>query len=103
MSDFIGKLAKGFAAAKAAIGSDAAGEERQLAMEHGGTLKVQPRIKRPEGRLMVRVETPLGEGLARLDLSPADARALATELIAFADNAAATQAKPIAVQRNPEE
>ena len=98
--DISDKLAKGLAAAKAAVGSEALGEEKPIGLEHGGTLKVQKRIKRPEGRLILRLETPLGEGLARIDLSPQDARALGIELIVFADAAAAMQAKHIDVKRD---
>jgi hypothetical protein len=92
--DFITKLAKGLAAARNAVGSEELAPQRALALEAGGSLNLQPRRKRETGLRVIRIETPLGEGLARIDLSAADARALADELIAFA-NTAADEAKPV--------
>lgn len=93
--DFINKLAKGFAAVQATVGSDELSEKSPLTLEGGGTLNLQHRRKREDRQRFIRVETPIGEGLARIDLSPADARALAAALISFADTAA-DDAKPVA-------
>jgi hypothetical protein len=99
--DFINKLAKGLAAVQATVGSDELGPVQPLALEAGGTLKLQPRRKRETGMRMLRLETPLGEGLARIDLSATDARALAEALTNFA-NSAADDARPIATLARPE-
>jgi hypothetical protein len=99
--DFITKLAKGLAAVQATVGSDELAPVQPLALEAGGTLNLQPRRKRENGQRMLRLETPLGEGLARIDLSAADARALAEALIAFA-NSMADDAKPVATLPRPE-
>ncbi len=93
--DFLNKIAKGFAAVQATVGSDELSEKSPLALEAGGTLNLQHRRKREDARRFIRLETPLGEGLARIDLTPADARALAAALAAFADTAA-EDARPIA-------
>jgi hypothetical protein len=92
--DFINKLAKGLAAAKAAVGSDELGPPSSLPLEAGGSLRLQPRRRRETGLRVIRLETPLGDGLARIDLSAADARALSEALAAFADSAA-DEAKPV--------
>jgi len=92
--DFITKLAKGIAAVQATVGSDELGPVQPLALEAGGTLKLQARRKRETGLRMLRLETPLGEGLARIDLSAADARALAEALTLFA-NSVADDARPV--------
>jgi hypothetical protein len=92
--DFLTKIAKGFAAVQATVGSDELSEKIPLALEEGGTLNLQHRRKREDRRRFIRLETPLGEGLARIDLTAADARALAAALIAFADTAA-EDARPI--------
>jgi len=97
--DFLGKLAKGLAAARNAVGSDELAPARSLELEAGGSLTVQPRRKRETGVRVIRVETPLGEGLARIDLSAADARALADALVAFADEAGAAEAKAVTARR----
>ena len=86
--DFINRLAKGFAAVQATVGSEELDAKRPLALEGGGTLTLQARRKREDGQRFVRVETPLGEGLARIDLSAADARTLAEALTAFANSSA---------------
>ncbi len=93
--DFINKLAKGLAAAKAAVGSEELGPQSSLPLEAGGSLTLQTRRRRETGLRVIRLETPLGEGLARIDLSAADARALAEALGAFADSAA-DDARPVA-------
>jgi hypothetical protein len=93
--DFINKLAKGLAAAKAAVGTEELGVSRSLPLEAGGSLNLQPRRRRESGLRVIRLETPLGEGLARIDLSASDARALGEALIAFADTAA-EDARPVA-------
>jgi hypothetical protein len=92
--DFINKLARGLAAAKAAVGSEELGLTQSISLEAGGSLNVQPRRRRETGLRVIRIETPLGEGLARIDLSAADARALAEALAAFADTAA-DDARPV--------
>jgi hypothetical protein len=93
--DFITKLAKGLAAVQATVGSDELGSKTALPLEGGGTLNLQARRKRETAQRLIRIETPLGEGLARIDLSAADARALAEALTNFA-NSMAEDAKPIA-------
>lgn len=93
--DFITKIAKGFAAVQATVGSDELGPKQPLTLEAGGTLNLQARRKRETSQRLLRLETPLGEGLARIDLSAADARALAEALTAFA-NSVADDAKPVA-------
>jgi hypothetical protein len=93
--DFINKLARGLAAAKAAVGTEELGSSRSLPLEAGGSLTLQPRRRRESGLRVIRLETPLGEGLARIDLSAADARALSEALAAFADTAA-EDALPVA-------
>lgn len=97
--DFLTKLAKGLAAARNAVGSDELAPARSLELEAGGSLTVQPRRKRETGMRVIRVETPLGDGLARIDLSTADARALVEALAAFADETGAAEARPIAARR----
>jgi hypothetical protein len=86
--DLITKLAKGLAAAKAAVGSEQLSAPRSLQLEAGGSLSLQARRKRESGMRVVRIETPIAEGLARIDLTPADARALASALTDYADMAA---------------
>lgn len=86
--DFLTKLAKGLAAARAAVGSDELGPARNLRLEAGGSLSLQARRKREGAQRVVRIETPIAEGLARIDLTPADARALASALTDYADMAA---------------
>ncbi len=98
--EFINKLAKGLAAAKAAVGSEELGLAQSLTLEAGGSLNIQPRRRRETGLRVIRIETPLGEGLARIDLSAADARALAEALAAFADTAA-DDARPVAAISPP--
>lgn len=93
--DFINRIAKGLAAVQATVGSDELGPKQPIALETGGTLNLQPRRKREDRQRFVRIETPLGEGLARIDLSASDARALAEALTQFA-NSVADDAKPIA-------
>lgn len=93
--DFITKIAKGLAAVQATVGSDELGPKQPLTLEAGGTLTLQARRKREDKQRIVRIETPLGEGLARIDLSAADARALAEALTSFA-NSVAEDAKPVA-------
>ena len=95
--DFLTKIAKGFAAAKAAVGSDELGPARSLMLEAGGSLSLQARRKRDNALRVVRLETPIAEGLARIDLTPADARALASALTDYA-NMAAEDAKIISHQ-----
>ncbi|MCX7341906.1 MAG: hypothetical protein NT037_15550 [Hyphomicrobiales bacterium] len=92
--DFITKIARGIAAVQATVGSDELGPQQPLALEAGGTLNLQARRKRETSQRIMRLETPLGEGLARIDLSAADARALAEALTAFA-NSVADDAKPV--------
>jgi hypothetical protein len=92
--DFITKIAKGLAAVQATVGSDELGPKQPLALEAGGTLNLQARRKRETSQRIMRLETPLGEGLARIDLSAADARALAEALTTFA-NSVADDARPI--------
>jgi hypothetical protein len=92
--DLISKLARGFAAVQATVGSDELGPQQPLKLEAGGTLNLQARRKREDKQRFVRLETPLGEGLARIDLSAADARALAEALTTFA-NSVADDARPI--------
>lgn len=92
--DFLTKLAKGFAAVQATVGSDELSPQQPLSLEGGGTLNLQHRRKREDKQRFIRLETPLGEGLARIDLTPQDARALAAALAAFADSAA-EDARPI--------
>lgn len=94
--DFITKIAKGLAAVQATVGSDELGPKQPLALEAGGTLNLQARRKRETSQRIMRLETPLGEGLARIDLSAADARALAEALMNFADSVA-EDAKPVPV------
>ena len=100
--DFITKLAKGLAAVQATVGSDEIGPRHGLTLEAGSTLNLQARRKRETGLRMLRLETPLGEGLARIDLSAADARALAEALTRFADGAA-EEARPVAPLPPPSE
>jgi hypothetical protein len=100
--DFITKIAKGLAAVQATVGSDELGAKQPLALEAGGTLNLQARRKRETGQRMLRLETPLGEGLARIDLSPADARALAEALTVFA-NSVADDAKQVTAITKPAE
>ena len=92
--DFITKLAKGLAAVQATVGSDELGPKQPITLEAGGTLNLQARRKRETSQRILRLETPLGEGLARIDLSAADARALAEALTNFA-NSVADDAKAI--------
>ena len=92
--DFITKLAKGLAAAKAAVGSEELGPAHTIRLEAGGSLSLQARRKRESAQRVVRIETPISEGLARIDLSAADARALASALVDYA-NMAADDAKVI--------
>lgn len=100
--DLINKIAKGLAAVQATVGSDELGPKRPLTLETGGTLNLQARRKRETSQRIMRLETPLGEGLARIDLSAADARALAEALMNFA-NSAADDAKPVASLSKPAE
>lgn len=100
--DFLTKIAKGFAAVQATVGSDELAPQRPLGLEGGGTLNLQHRRRREDKRRFIRLETPLGEGLARIDLTPADARALAAALVEFADSAA-EDAQPIAAPQAPTE
>ncbi len=100
--DFITKIAKGLAAVQATVGSDELGPKHPLPLETGGTLNLQARRKRETGQRMLRLETPLGEGLARIDLSAADARALADQLTVFA-NSVADDARPVADMTKPTE
>jgi hypothetical protein len=86
--DFLTKLGKGLAAARAAIGSDELGRPHSLALEAGGSVTLQARRRRESGLRVVRIETPMGEGLARIDLTAADARALAAALTDYANMAA---------------
>ncbi len=81
-------LAKGVAAARGAVGSEEIGLSQSLPLETGGSLTLQARRKRESGQRIIRLETPLGEGLARIDMTPADARALASALTDYADMAA---------------
>jgi hypothetical protein len=92
--DFINKIAKGLAAAQAAVGSDELGQKHNLPLEAGGAVTLQARRKRDTGRRVIRLETPLGDGLARIDLTPADARLVAEALMLMA-NAAADDARAI--------
>ena len=86
--DFLAKLARGFAAAKAAVGSEELGPARSIQLEAGGSLSLQARRKRESALRVVRIETPIAEGLARIDLTAADARALASALTDYANMAA---------------
>ncbi|MGL4437749.1 MAG: hypothetical protein ACRCUE_00605 [Bosea sp. (in: a-proteobacteria)] len=100
--DFITKIAKGLAAVQATVGSDELEPKQPLTLEAGGTLNLQARRKRETSQRIMRLETPLGEGLARIDLSAADARALAEALLNFA-NTVADDAKPVAdLAKQPE-
>jgi hypothetical protein len=84
--DFIDKLSKGLAAARAVMGSDALGETKELPLDGpSSSVKVGLRRKRDGGAPFVRVELPSGNGFFSLDLTPRDARVLAEELNAFAD------------------
>jgi hypothetical protein len=86
--DFIDKLAKGFAAAKAVMGSDAVGETRELTLDGpSASVKVGLRRKRDGGSTFVRVELPSGNGFFSLDLTPRDADVLAEELRRLAEAA----------------
>lgn len=100
--DFITKIAKGLAAVQATVGSDELGPKQPLTLEVGGTLNLQARRRRETSQRIIRLETPLGEGLARIDLSAADARALAEALMQFA-NSVADDAKPVAALSRPAE
>ena len=100
--DFITKLARGLAAVQATVGSDELGPKQPITLEAGGTLNLQARRKRETSQRMLRLETPLGEGLARIDLSSADARALAEALLLFA-NSVADDAKPVSEISKPTE
>lgn len=100
--DFITKIARGLAAVQATVGSDELGPKQPLALEAGGTLNLQARRKREDKQRFVRIETPLGEGLARIDLSAADARALAEALTNFA-NTVAEDARQVADLSKPSE
>ena len=91
------KIAKGFAAVQATIGSDPLGPKTPLPLDGGGTLNLQARRKRETSQRLIRIETPLGEGLARIDLSATDARALAQALTDFA-NSTAEDAKAITAE-----
>ncbi len=97
---FFDKLAKGFAAVQATVGSDELSEKMPLTLEGGGKLTLQIRRRREDQKRFIRVETPLGEGLARIDLLPSDARALSEALVSFA-NTAADEAKPIEATPEP--
>jgi hypothetical protein len=97
--DLLGRIANGLAAARAAVGSDEASPVRELLCEDTSIrLKVGLRRKRPDGPDFIRIETKFGDGLARIDLSPADARMLGNTLITMADDHAAAAAKPIALR-----
>jgi hypothetical protein len=96
---FVTKLARGLGAAIASVGSDSLGEGREFPLESGGTLRLEPRRRRPDGPDLIRIETPLGEGLARIDLTAADARMLAADLLAYADAAAGAAARPVEAKR----
>ncbi len=98
--DFINRIARGLAAAQAAVGSDELGQKHALPLEAGGSVTLQARRKRDSGRRVIRLETPLGDGLARIDMTPADARLLAEALTLMA-NTAAEDAKPVARQITP--
>lgn len=94
--DFLNRVAKGLAAARSVVGSDEIGPKTVLACEDGKTrINIEPRRRRPDGPVFVRVATPIGDGWAQLDLSPHDARALGEALIAFADERAALEARPL--------
>lgn len=94
--DFLSRIANGLSAARAAIGSDEILPARRLTCEDTGTrLNVGLRRKRPEGPDFIRIETKFGDGLARIDLSPADARMLGNTLVGMVDDHAAAAAKPI--------
>lgn len=95
--DLLTKLARGMAAARNAVGSEELGDAHVIQLESGGSLSCQPRRKRETGQRILRLETPLAEGLARIDLTPADARALALALETYADTAA-DDARPVAAQ-----
>lgn len=95
--DFLNRVAKGLAAARSVVGSDEIAPKTVLACEDGKTrINLEPRRRRPDGPVFVRVVTPIGDGWAQIDLSPHDARALGEALVAFADERAVLEAKPVA-------
>lgn len=97
--DFLNRLANGLSAVRAAVGSDEVSPPRLLVCEDTGTrLNVGVRRKRPNGPDFIRIETKFGDGLARIDLSPADARMLGNTLITMVDDHAAAAARPIALR-----
>lgn len=86
--DFIDRLAKGFAAAKAVMGSDPVGETREVPLDGpSASVKVGLRRKRDGNATFVRVELPSGNGFFSLDLTPRDADVLAEELTRLARQA----------------
>jgi hypothetical protein len=87
--DFFDRLARGVAAARAVMGSDALGLETYLPGDDGKKLvRVEERRRRETGQVFLRLSSPLAEGVTGLDLSPSEARAVAASLLAFADRAA---------------
>jgi hypothetical protein len=97
--DLLGRIANGLSAARAAIGSDEVTPTRQLVCEDTGTrLNVGIRRKRADGPDFIRIETKFGDGMARIDLSPADARMLGNVLMSMVDDHAAASARPIALR-----
>lgn len=100
--DFLERLARGVAAARAVMGSDALGLETYLPGDDGRKLvRIEERRRRETGHVFLRLSSPLAEGVTGLDLSASEARALAAALTAFADRAAG-QAPQIAPPGEPE-
>jgi hypothetical protein len=100
--DFLDRLARGVAAARAVMGSDPLGIEAYLPGDDGKKLvRMEERRRRETGNVFLRLSSPLAEGVTGLDLSPSEARALATALIVFADKASGL-ALPVATPGEPE-
>lgn len=100
--DFLNRIAKGIEAARAAIGSDEIAPPEVLVTGRDGVrLKVGPRRKKPDGPDFIRIESPIGDGWAQIDLPLADARRLGEMLIAQAEARAALAAKPVATLEPP--
>lgn len=95
--NLIGKLAKGFAAARQVMGSDLLAESEPVAIGKGiARAPIERRRRRADGEERWVMVMPFGEGEVRLELTRAEYEALTREMVRFwnaqgaADAAAAT-------------
>jgi hypothetical protein len=93
--DFLKKLARGVAAARAVVGSDLVAESLPVAIGNGLARPViERRRKRGDGMEKLVLVLPFGEGEVRIELTPAEYEALTREMVRFWNAQGETPAPP---------